>query len=131
MVAIAESELEGAFTVADIVDPETGEVILESNEEITPRIVLMAQEKNVDAIEVFFPEKDAVGPVLSTTLKKDATRTHEEALIEIYRRLRPGDPPTLDSSRTLFEGMFFNAQKYDFSRVGRLKLNTSLVSKRH
>ena len=125
-VAIAESELEGAFTVTDIVDPETGEVILESNEEITPRIVLMAQEKKVEAIEVFFPEKDEVGPVLSTTLKKDATRTHEEALIEIYRRLRPGDPPTLDSSRTLFEGMFFNAQKYDFSRVGRLKLNTKL-----
>ena len=125
-VVIAESELEGAFTVTDIVDPETGEVILESNEEITPRIVLMAQEKKVEAIEVFFPEKDEVGPVLSTTLKKDATRTHEEALIEIYRRLRPGDPPTLDSSRTLFEGMFFNAQKYDFSRVGRLKLNTKL-----
>ena len=125
-VEIAESEVEGAFTVTDIVDPETGEVILEANEEITPRIVLMAQEKKVEAIEVFFPEKDKVGPVLSTTLKKDATRTHEEALIEIYRRLRPGDPPTLDSSRSLFEGMFFNAQKYDFSRVGRLKLNTKL-----
>ncbi len=125
-VAIAESELEGAFTVMDIVDPETGEVILESNQEITPRIVLMAQEKKVENIEVFFPETDEVGPVLSTTLKKDATRTHEEALIEIYRRLRPGDPPTLDSSRSLFEGMFFNAQKYDFSRVGRLKLNTKL-----
>ena len=125
-VEVAESEVEGAFTVTDIVDPETGEVILEANEEITPRIVLMAQEKKVEAIEVFFPEKDKVGPVLSTTLKKDATRTHEEALIEIYRRLRPGDPPTLDSSRSLFEGMFFNAQKYDFSRVGRLKLNTKL-----
>ena len=125
-VEVAESELEGAFTVTDIVDPETGEVILEANEEITPRIVLMAQEKKVEAIEVFFPEKDKVGPVLSTTLKKDASRTPEEALIEIYRRLRPGDPPTLDSSRSLFEGMFFNAQKYDFSRVGRLKLNTKL-----
>ena len=125
-VEVAESELEGAFTVTDIVDPETGEVILEANEEITPRIVLMAQEKKVEAIEVFFPEKDEVGPVLSTTLKKDASRTPEEALIEIYRRLRPGDPPTLDSSRSLFEGMFFNAQKYDFSRVGRLKLNTKL-----
>ena len=50
----------------------------------------------------------------------------KEALIEIYRRLRPGDPPTLDSSRSLFEGMFFNHHKYDFSRVGRLKLNTKL-----
>src|SRR5438093_1592550 len=59
-------------------------------------------------------------------LKKDPIHTHEEALIEIYRRLRPGDPPTLDSSRSLFENMFFNPQKYDFSRVGRLKLNTKL-----
>ena len=86
----------------------------------------MAQEKNVDRIEIFFPERDEIGPVLSTTLKKDPIHTHEEALIEIYRRLRPGDPPTLDSSRSLFENMFFNPQKYDFSRVGRLKLNTKL-----
>ena len=86
----------------------------------------MAQEKNVERIEIFFPEKDEIGPVLSQTLKKDPIQKHEEALIEIYRRLRPGDPPTLDSSRNLFENMFFNAQKYDFSRVGRLKLNTKL-----
>ena len=86
----------------------------------------MAQEKNVERIEIFFPEKDEIGSVLSQTLKKDPIQKHEEALIEIYRRLRPGDPPTLDSSRNLFENMFFNAQKYDFSRVGRLKLNTKL-----
>src|SRR4030088_730509 len=86
----------------------------------------MAQERNVDRIDVFFPERDEVGPIISQTLKKDPIRTHEEALIEIYRRLRPGDPPTLDSSRSLFENMFFNPQKYDFSRVGRLKLNTKL-----
>ena len=75
---------------------------------------------------MFFPEQDDVGAVIGQTLKKDPIRTHEEALIEIYRRLRPGDPPTLDSSRSLFENMFFNPQKYDFSRVGRLKLNTKL-----
>ena len=86
----------------------------------------MAQENNIDRIEVFFPEKDEVGPIISATLKKDPIHTHEESLIEIYRRLRPGDPPTLDSSRSLFENMFFNPQKYDFSRVGRLKLNTKL-----
>ena len=123
---LAPEELTGAFAVADVVDPETGEIILEANEEITPRIVSMAQEKEAGAIEVFFPELDEVGPVLSVTLKKDPIRTQEEALIEIYRRLRPGDPPTLDSSRSLFESLFFNPQKYDFSRVGRLKLNTKL-----
>ena len=125
-VAVADTELEGAYTAADVVDPATGEVVLEANEEVTPRVVSEAQEKEVGEIEVFFPDRDELGTVLSTTLKKDPIRTHEEALIEIYRRLRPGDPPTPDSSRSLFENMFFNAQKYDFSRVGRLKLNTKL-----
>src|SRR5437867_2936501 len=64
--------------------------------------------------------------MMSMTVKKDTIKTPEEALIEIYRRMRPGDPPTLESSRNLFEGMFLNPQKYDFSRVGRLKLNTKL-----
>src|SRR6186713_2403895 len=125
-VEISDAELEGAYAAADVVDPSTGEVILEANEALEPRVISMAQEKNVDRIEIFFPERDETGPVLSTTLKKDPIHTHEEALIEIYRRLRPGDPPSLDSSRSLFENMFFNPQKYDFSRVGRLKLNTKL-----
>ncbi len=125
-VEISDAELEGAYAAADVVDPSTGEVILEANEELTPRVISMAQEKNVDRIDVFFPERDEVGPIIGQTLKKDPIHTHEEALIEIYRRLRPGDPPTLDSSRSLFENMFFNPQKYDFSRVGRLKLNTKL-----
>src|SRR6059058_2056362 len=125
-VEIADAELEGAFAAADVIDPSTGEVILEANEPLEPRVISMAQEKNVDRIEIFFPEKDEVGPIISQTLKKAPIHTHEEALIEIYRRLRPGDPPTLDSSRSLFENMFFNPQKYDFSRVGRLKLNTKL-----
>jgi DNA-directed RNA polymerase subunit beta len=125
-VEISDTELEGAYAAADVVDPSTGEVILEANEELTPRVISMAQEKNVDRLEIFFPERDEVGSILSQTLKKDPIHTHEEALIEIYRRLRPGDPPTLDSSRSLFENMFFNPQKYDFSRVGRLKLNTKL-----
>src|SRR5512136_2934424 len=125
-IKIDESEREGACAASDIVDPATGEVILEANDEVTHRVISIAQEKDVDRLEIFFPEKDEVGPIISQTLKKDPIHTHEEALIEIYRRLRPGDPPTLDSSRSLFENMFFNPQKYDFSRVGRLKLNTKL-----
>jgi DNA-directed RNA polymerase subunit beta len=125
-VEVSDAEIEGAFAAIDVVDPSTGEVILEANEAVEPRVISMAQEKNVDHLEIFFPERDEIGSVLSQTLKKDPIHTHEEALIEIYRRLRPGDPPTLDSSRSLFENMFFNPQKYDFSRVGRLKLNTKL-----
>ena len=124
-IEIVDAELEGAFAATDVVDPATGEVLLEANEEVTPRVISMAQDMRVEEIEIFFPEGD-VGPVISQTLKKDPIRTHEEALIEIYRRLRPGDPPTRESSRSLFENLFFNPQKYDFSRVGRLKLNTKL-----
>ncbi len=117
-VELVDAEREGAFSAADVVDPSTGEVILEANEELSERVIAMAQEKNVPTLEIFFPEKDDVGSVLSQTLKKDPIQKHEEALIEIYRRLRPGDPPTLDSSRNLFENMFFNAQKYELLARG-------------
>ncbi len=127
-VEVTEADLEGANTITDIVDPRTGEVILEANEPLNQRVLSVIQdpESQVASFEVCFPERDEIGPMLSATVKKDAIKTSEEALIEIYRRMRPGDPPTLESSRNLFEGMFLNPQKYDFSRVGRLKLNTKL-----
>jgi len=127
-VEITEADLEAAHAVSDVVDPSTGEVILEGNEPLSPRVlsVILAQESQVAAFDVMFPERDEVGPMMSLTVRKDTIKSPEEALIEIYRRMRPGDPPTLDSSRNLFEGMFLNPQKYDFSRVGRLKLNTKL-----
>src|SRR6185436_1130258 len=95
---------------------------------LNPRVlsVITDAESQVGQFEVFFPERDDIGPMMSLTVKKDTIKSPDEALIEIYRRMRPGDPPTLDSSRNLFEGMFLNPQKYDFSRVGRLKLNTKL-----
>ena len=127
-IEITEADLELANTVSDIVDPRTGEVILEANEALNPRVISVILDPNaqVGSFDVFFPERDETGAMMSATVKKDAIKTPEEALIEIYRRMRPGDPPTLDSSRNLFEGMFLNPQKYDFSRVGRLKLNTKL-----
>ncbi len=125
---VTEADFEGAFSVADIVNPRTGEVVLEGNDALSAVVlaVILDPENQVASFEVFFPDRDEVGPMLSMTIKKDTIKSPEEALIEIYRRMRPGDPPTLDSSRNLFAGMFLNPQKYDFSRVGRLKLNTKL-----
>jgi DNA-directed RNA polymerase subunit beta len=127
-VEVTETDMEGAYTVTDLVDPRSGELILEANEPLTAKVLSVVQdpESQVGSFEVFFPERDEIGLMLSATIKKDGIKTTEEALIEIYRRMRPGDPPTLDSSKNLFEGMFLNPQKYDFSRVGRLKLNTKL-----
>ena len=91
---IAAEDLEGAFTAADIVDTNTGEVIAEANSELNPTIVRSVIDAGVPELNMFFPERDDIGIVLSQTVKKDTIKTSEEALIEIYRKLRPGDPPT-------------------------------------
>ncbi len=123
------ADLEGAFTAADVVDISTGEVLLESNSEITADKLSKMLDAGVQEIHVFFPERDDVGTVISATLRRDSVKTPQEALIEIYRKLRPGDPPTLDTATALFHGMFFDPRKYDFSRVGRLKFNIKLFEK--
>jgi DNA-directed RNA polymerase subunit beta len=119
-------ELEGAVFARDLVNEETGEVLATANQEYTKTIGEQILLHNVLQFDVFFPERTEVGVVLSNTMKKDPIATADEAYKEIYRRLRPGDPPTTETSRTFFEDMFFNRKKYDFSRVGRLKLNTRL-----
>src|ERR1700723_3418955 len=103
-----------------------GEVIVEANVELTADRLHKVLSSGAASFEVFFPERDDVGNIITNTLKRDSVRKPEEALIEIYRKLRPGDPPTLDTATALFEGMFFDARKYDFSRVGRLKFNIKL-----
>src|SRR6266481_2357710 len=128
-IDIDTTDLEGAFTAADVVDTTTGEVLLEANSEITPDKLAKIMDAGVEEIHVFFPERDDVGNVISATLRRDSVKTPQEALIEIYRKLRPGDPPTLDTATALFHGMFFDARKYDFSRVGRLKFNIKLHEK--
>ncbi len=119
-------DLERAFFIADIVDLDTGEVIFEANELVPEAITERLEGRNHTAIEVFFPDWELVGATLSNTLAKDTTKSSKESLIEIYRRMRPGDPPTLESARSLFYGMFFDAKRYDFSRVGRFKFNIKL-----
>ena len=106
--------------------PAPGEVLLEANHELTADKLHKIVESGVTTFEVFFPERDDAGNIISNTLRRDSVRKPEEALIEIYRKLRPGDPPTLDTATALFEGMFFDPRKYDFSRVGRLKFNIKL-----
>src|SRR5467141_1111235 len=120
---VSVADLEGAFTVADLVNRQTGEVLLEANKPLTAEIWSALGEAEITSVDVFFPDRDDVGMVLSRTLDKDAIKSPREALIEIYRKLRPGDPPTLETATSLFNGMFFDPRKYDFSRVGRLKFN--------
>jgi DNA-directed RNA polymerase subunit beta len=120
------ADLEGAYSVADVVNRQTGEVLLEANKPLTGELWQAFAEGGITEVDVFFPERDDIGLVLSRTLDKDAIRSSKEALIEIYRKLRPGDPPTLETATNLFRGMFFDPRKYDFSRVGRLKFNIKM-----
>ena len=123
---VETSEFDGAMTAADVVDLSTGELLYEANQELSADKLHKILQSGVTSFEVFFPERDDVGNIIANTLRRDSVRKPEEALIEIYRKLRPGDPPTLDTATALFEGMFFDPRKYDFSRVGRLKFNIKL-----
>src|SRR5256884_59352 len=122
----ARAALEGAYSVADAANRQTGEVLLEANKPLTADLWQAFAEGGISEVDVFFPERDDIGLVLSRTLDKDSIRSSKEALIEIYRKLRPGDPPTLETATNLFRGMFFDPRKYDFSRVGRLKFNIKM-----
>jgi DNA-directed RNA polymerase subunit beta len=125
-VGVSIGDLEGAYTVADVVNRQTGEVLVESNRPMTAELWTAVAEVGITEVDVFFPERGDIGVVLSRTLDKDTIRSPREALIEIYRKLRPGDPPTLETATALFNGMFLDPRKYDFSRVGRLKFNIKL-----
>jgi len=126
-VEVDRADLQGAYIAADVIDMSTGEVLVEANQELTNIDKVM--DNGITSFEMFFPERDDVGNVVSVTLRKDPVKSQNDALLEIYRKLRPGDPPTLDTATQLFQGMFFDPRKYDFSRVGRMKFNIKLYDK--
>ncbi|MEO8797814.1 MAG: DNA-directed RNA polymerase subunit beta, partial [Polyangiaceae bacterium] len=116
-------EIVGKVAAHDVVDKETGEVILEVNEEVTEGKLERLREAKIDEFKVLFIDGLNVGSYLRDTLLAEKVKTNEDAIMEIYRRLRPGDPPTLETAKTLFHNLFFNPERYDLSKVGRLKLN--------
>jgi len=110
----------------NVIDKETGEVIYPANTTITEEVLERLREAGVKTFEILFVNDLDRGPYMSNTLNIDPTTTPEEALIEIYRMMRPGEPPTEDASRSLFEGLFFAKERYDLSAVGRMKFNMRL-----
>src|SRR5262250_2419634 len=120
---IESEELVGKVAAHDIVDPETGEVLVEVNEELTEAKLERLREAKIESFKILFIDGLNVGSYLRDTLLADKVKTQEDSILEIYRRLRPGDPPTLETAKTLFNNLFFNAERYDLSKVGRLKLN--------
>jgi DNA-directed RNA polymerase subunit beta len=110
----------------DIVDEETGEVILECNEIITEEALAELRKRKILEFPLLYLDPITTGTAIHDTLVADKTMTREEAVIDIYRRLRPGDPPTIETATNVFNNLFFNPDRYDLSRVGRLKVNHKL-----
>ena len=119
---VDDEYLMGKFLGADHIDEKTGEVLGEANAEITEELLTLLKSK-LKKIEVLFTDPLTVGTVIRDTIVADKLNSPEEALIEVYRRLRPGDPPTIEAARDLFQNLFFNPERYDLSSVGRLKFN--------
>lgn len=116
-------EIIGKVSARDVIDESTGEVVLQCNEELTEEKIAELRDYGVESIEVLFIDGLNVGGFLRNTLSADKLQGPEEAIKEIYRRLRPGDPPTVEAAQNLFNNLFFNKERYDLSKVGRLKLN--------
>lgn len=116
----------GQVVAEDIVDPTTGEVMYELNHELTADDLAQLEEKGITEFKLLYLDPLRTDVSLRLTLAADRIESQEEALLEIYKRLRPGDIPTPDTAKLFFDNLFFNPKRYDLSRIGRLKLNTKL-----
>ena len=118
--------LYGKVLAKDQIDPATGELVCESNSEITPELLEKMAQAKITQFEVIYTNDLDCGPFVSDTLRLDTTRNQLEALVEIYRMMRPGEPPTKDAAESLFQNLFFSEDRYDLSGVGRMKFNRRL-----
>ena len=125
-IHVPDSDLLGRYVAADIVNMSTGEVFAEAGDELTEDLLVKLAENGVDEVDVLFIDNVNFGPHLRNTLAADRNTCREEALVDIYRVMRPGEPPTLESSHALFMSLFFNSDRYDLSSVGRVKMNSRL-----
>ncbi|MBA56273.1 MAG: DNA-directed RNA polymerase subunit beta [Pseudomonadales bacterium] len=125
-MAVPKEYLEGRVIAKNIVDKSTGELICDCNAEITVGLLDSLAEAGVTEFETLYINELDRGPFVSDTLRSDSTTNQLEALVEIYRMMRPGEPPTKDAAESLFKNLFFTAERYDLSAVGRMKFNRRL-----
>src|SRR5690606_19642140 len=116
----------GRTLARDVVDPETGELLYSANDILTEDMVTAMAEAGFDRIETIYTNDIDCGPFISETLRLDSTRSALDAQVEIYRMMRPGEPPTKEAAQALFTNLFFNIDRYDLSAVGRMKFNRRL-----
>ncbi len=122
-VTISEESLIGFFISSDIIDEKTGKIYFEAGYEIDEIFLQFLNDKNINKIDILKSDNIEIGSYIRNTLQVDKARSREEALFEIFKILRPGEPPTIETAENLFNNLFFNADRYDLSSVGRLKIN--------
>ncbi|MEP6146760.1 MAG: DNA-directed RNA polymerase subunit beta, partial [Nisaea sp.] len=125
-VYVPSEELLTQYIAIDIINPETGEIIVEAGDEITEELLETIAGAGIDELPVLAIDHMTVGAYVRNTLAMDKNTTREEALVDIYRVMRPGEPPTLETAENLFNGLFFDSERYDLSAVGRVKMNARL-----
>ena len=126
-ILVSNEELAGQFISADIVNAETGEIYVEAGDELNEENLQMLEELGVQALPTLAIDHLNIGAYIRNTLAADKNNSREEALIDIYRVMRPGEPPTLEAAEILFKGLFFDSERYDLSAVGRVKMNSRLA----
>ena len=126
VLPVPEDFVMGKVLAENLIDEETGEVFANANDEVTEEMLAMIRDKGIKQIKTIFTNEVDRGPYISNSLALDPTTNDLEAKVEIYRMMRPGEPPTRESAENLFQNLFFNSERYDLSEVGRMKFNRRL-----
>ena len=122
-ISIEENSLNGLFISSDIIDEKTGKIFYEAGYEIDEEFISFINSKKINKIDILKVDNIEIGSYIRNTLQLDKARSREEALFEVFKILRPGEPPTIETAELLFNNLFFNSDRYDLSSVGRLKIN--------
>ncbi len=123
---VSDSDLIGHYIAEDIYNPQTGEIYAEAGDELSEKLIGQLVDLGFDELQTLDIDHINVGPYIRNTLNVDKNSSREDALFDIYRVMRPGEPPTLDSAEAMFQSLFFDAERYDLSAVGRVKMNMRL-----
>ena len=123
---VTDKDLAGRYVAEDLINEETGAIYVEAGEELTEATIARLIDIGVDTVKTLHIDHINIGPYIRNTLAIDRNSSREEALFDIYRVMRPGEPPTIETAETLFHGLFFDADRYDLSAVGRVKMNARL-----
>ncbi len=122
----SDADLYGQYIAEDLYNPGTGEIYAEAGDEITEKSLALLLEAGFDELPILDIDHVNIGPYIRNTLKVDKNSSREDALFDIYRVMRPGEPPTIESAEAMFQSLFFDSERYDLSAVGRVKMNMRL-----